>query len=305
MSCGWWSHVSAFFGWVSLASWMCAQLPQIYANYRSKSAVGISPSFLLLWFMGDFLSFTSCVLSDVVLKFQVYLSLFFICNDVTLCYQYYYYYSVYPHRSAQAPALPQPDGVSVARDYNAHVTNSIKIHLTHLTPHEADKNRPIAEYLSSSGSPTGSYSSTDAKKVALGAVAAMGLPVAQAATTSTAAVLHRALGLVLAWMCTVVYILSRCPQLYKNYRRKSVEGISALLFGLALLGNLTYTLSILTSCSFVAGDSRVAFLLKELPYILGSSGTIVFDVAYFYQRWLYRLNGRDTLVMELEDEQWA
>lgn len=301
MACGW-SHVSAFFSWVSLASWMCAQLPQIHANYRSKSAVGISPSFLLLWFMGDFLSFTSCVLSDVVLKFQVYLSLFFICNDVTLCYQYYYYYSVYPHRSALAPALPQPDGVRVARDYDAHVTDSIRIHPT---PPEADKHKPIVEYLSSSGSPTGSYSSTDAKKLALGAVAAAGLPVARAASTSTAVALHQALGLVLAWMCTVVYILSRCPQLYKNYRRKSVEGISALLFGLALLGNLTYTLSILTSCAFVAGDSRQVFLLKELPYILGSSGTIVFDVAYFYQRWLYRLNGRDTLVMELEDEQWA
>ncbi|KAG7664726.1 uncharacterized protein J8A68_001751 [[Candida] subhashii] len=108
------------------------------------------------------------------------------------------------------------------------------------------------------------------------------------------------LGLVLAWACTVVYCSSRCPQLYKNYKRKSVEGISPLLFASALIGNLTYTFSILTSCEVLLGDSK-GFLLKELPYILGSSGTIIFDMAYFYQKHIYRDTGRNTMVMSLEN----
>jgi len=96
------------------------------------------------------------------------------------------------------------------------------------------------------------------------------------------------LGLFLAWCCTAVYVSSRCPQLYKNYKRKSVDGISPLLFGSALIGNLTYTLSILTSCEFVEDSNKTQFFWRQLPYILGSSGTVVFDIAYFYQRYLYR-----------------
>ncbi|KAI3405293.2 hypothetical protein KGF56_001905 [Candida oxycetoniae] len=108
------------------------------------------------------------------------------------------------------------------------------------------------------------------------------------------------LGLVLAWGCTLVYCSSRCPQLYKNYKRKSVEGISPLLFGSALVGNLTYTLSILTSCSFVVGHQRAQLMYQELPYILGSSGTIIFDLVYFYQKRLYKDKRTQTTVMRLQ-----
>ncbi|EGW31698.1 uncharacterized protein SPAPADRAFT_62304 [Spathaspora passalidarum NRRL Y-27907] len=109
------------------------------------------------------------------------------------------------------------------------------------------------------------------------------------------------IGIILAWSCTVIYCSSRCPQLYKNYKRKSVEGISPILFGAALLGNLTYTLSILSSCEFLFGDSRSDFIWRELPYIIGSSGTIIFDVAYFYQKYIYRGAGKNTSVMVLEN----
>ena len=67
----------------------------------------------------------------------------------------------------------------------------------------------------------------------------------------------------------------------QNYKRKSVDGISPLLFASALMGNLTYTLSILTSCEFAFGSNRQDFILKELPYILGSAGTIVLILAIF------------------------
>lgn len=310
--------VSDFFSVLSLCSWICAQLPQIFANYTSKSAEGISPSFLLLWFMGDFLSLTSCLLNDVVLKFQVYLSMFFICNDLTLCFQYYYYTSVYPKKhylsvATSSEGTDPEDPESVVSDVDRHLTDSIQIRGA-----ASRKDRPIVEYLSSSGSPDGSYNSTNdsgnsispAKAFVLGttlnAASTEALPVvirstivATAATTTANSA--QSLGLVLAWACTVVYVTSRCPQLYKNYKRKSVDGISPLLFGSALIGNLTYTLSILTSCNFLFGEDKWTFIMRELPYILGSSGTIVFDVAYFYQRYLYRNNGRNTLVMGMDD----
>lgn len=43
---------------------------------------------------------------------------------------------------------------------------------------------------------------------------------------------------------TVLYLGSRCPQIFKNFQRKSTEGLSLLLFLCAFLGNFTYSLSI-------------------------------------------------------------
>lgn len=299
LSCSQLSAISGAFSTVSLCSWICAQLPQIYTNYKNKSAEGISPSFLLLWFMGDFLSFASCLFNDVVLKFQIYLSVFFLCNDIMLCYQYYYYNSVYPRKYIPATAAARESREHsedpFAADRSLHTSGRV-----HIRGHE--------RVLSEAPTPSSGYSSTGNSPKQGGILtAAAGFGTAEAAPVlgdkapePAAFFSKEALGLVLAWGCTFVYCGSRCPQLYKNYKRKSVEGISPILFGLALLGNLTYTLSIVTSCEFVYDDSKTDFFMRELPYILGSSGTIVFDVLYFYQRHLYRDAGKNTSVMSLE-----
>ena len=68
-----------------------------------------------------------------------------------------------------------------------------------------------------------------------------------------------------------------------QYRRKSVEGLSMFLFVFAFLGNTFYVLSILTSPS-MSED----FLLESTPYLLGSGGTLLFDVTIVIQSFLYR-----------------
>lgn len=327
------SGVSELFSTLSLTSWICAQLPQIIANYRTKSAEGISPLFLLLWFLGDFLSFSSCLLNDAALNFQVYLSMFFLANDLTLCYQYYYYNSVYPrkhfHSLSQNDMESQPQSAYIGATHSTEIHDQMgAIHIRQ-TGHMG---KPIRDSFNANNTeiatkeavptPSSSLSSCDDDKATsrgfgstgtspkLGKMAAtagmlLHTGVTQAlATESTNGVLvssyKETLGLVLAWGCTCVYVSSRCPQLYKNYLRKSVDGISPLLFGSALLGNLAYTLSVLTSCEFVSSDNRMEFFWKQLPYLLGSSGTILFDIAYFYQRYIYRESGRDSTEMGLQ-----
>lgn len=293
------SSVSSFLSYLSLVSWICAQLPQIYTNYSSKSAEGISPMFLLLWFMGDFLSFTSCLLSDVVLQFQVYLSLFFLCNDFTLCYQYYYYNSVYPRKYPTRSLEPETETVGVSHMAEYHTANSI-----HIRSHP-EETQSLSQ---SDGSASSSYNSVDGKRQSFAKVATIGTMLNAGVSSAMALqpeselvfLSKSTLGLVLAWGCTVVYVSSRCPQLYKNYLRKSVDGVSPLLFGSALVGNITYTLSILTSCAFLYDSNKVDFFWRQLPYILGSSGTVVFDIAYFYQRHIYRNAGSYSNVVGLE-----
>lgn len=327
------STISNFFSTVSLGSWICAQLPQIYTNFKNKSAEGISPSFLLLWFMGDFLSFTSCLFNDAVLNFQIWLSVFFLCNDITLCCQYYYYNSVYPRKYGfvQYTSLEGATNPRGSHDSNedfaitnnsmihSNSTNSIHIRPNHVTPSEEPftssspltppKGSPQANGYSSMNTFSDNKSQSAIKTFAVGSmfnsITTTAMPINEkitkvTETTQKSTSGSEAFGLFLAWGCTFVYMSSRCPQLYKNYLRKSVEGISPLLFGAALLGNLAYTLSILSSCEFVLDESRGEFFFKELPYILGSSGTIIFDAIYFYQRHIYRDSGKQTSVMGLE-----
>lgn len=308
-SCSLASAISSFFSTVSLVSWICAQMPQIYTNYTTKSAEGISPLFLLLWFMGDFLSFTSCLLNDVVLPFQVYLSLFFICNDLALCYQYYYYNSVYPrkhmHKLASGGPVDDIDAHGVSHIADVHSqANAIHIRPKAGEVSESMSLSPSEESASSSFGSIGQTKRPGVTKVAaVSAFVHSGVANAMAISQDTEHsnfISTQAVGLFLAWCCTAVYVSSRLPQLYKNYKRKSVDGISPLLFGSALMGNLTYTISILTSCEFLLDSNKTAFFWRQLPYILGSSGTVVFDVAYFYQRYIYRNAGRNSSEMGLQ-----
>ncbi|WFD26987.1 hypothetical protein MNAN1_001979 [Malassezia nana] len=93
-------------------------------------------------------------------------------------------------------------------------------------------------------------------------------------------------GRILAWFCTVLYMTSRLPQIWANYKRKSVHGLSWLLFLLAFLANLLYSISILSNPKAVGPTSR-KFLSESLPFLIGSGGTLVFDLVILVQYWMW------------------
>lgn len=97
------------------------------------------------------------------------------------------------------------------------------------------------------------------------------------------------LGRIFAWLCTTLYFTSRLPQIWKNFVRKSVEGLSAYLFIFAFLGNVFYVSSILSSpqVSLPAPEST-EFIRQSIPYLLGSGGTLMFDITIVSQMLIYR-----------------
>ncbi|CAG8484652.1 6131_t:CDS:2 [Cetraspora pellucida] len=97
------------------------------------------------------------------------------------------------------------------------------------------------------------------------------------------------IGRIFAWTCTVLYLTSRMPQIWKNYKRRSVEGLSIFMFVFAALGNFTYTVSIFSSPLV---RTNPTYLKESTPYILGSIGTLVFDLTIFLQ-WYYWKNRDD------------
>ncbi|KAK5120775.1 hypothetical protein LTR85_005841 [Meristemomyces frigidus] len=118
------------------------------------------------------------------------------------------------------------------------------------------------------------------------------------------------LGQVFGYICAVLYLGSRFPQLLLNYRRKSTEGLNALFFLFACIGNLTYVLSIFAFepiCSkhkhghwheshCRPGEASAVYgryILVNLSWLLGSLGTLFLDAGVFAQFWMYRGNVKD------------
>ncbi|KAF8844601.1 hypothetical protein BDN67DRAFT_987829 [Paxillus ammoniavirescens] len=100
---------------------------------------------------------------------------------------------------------------------------------------------------------------------------------------------ERVLGRIFAWLCTTLYLTSRLPQIWKNYVRKSVEGLSMYLFVFAFLGNFFYVLSILTSPkAHLPPPQSTEFLRESIPYLLGSGGTFFFDITIVAQSFIYK-----------------
>eukprot|EP00668_Euglena_longa_P015428 GGOE01019507.1.p1 GENE.GGOE01019507.1~~GGOE01019507.1.p1 ORF type:complete len:406 (-),score=62.28 GGOE01019507.1:83-1240(-) len=86
----------------------------------------------------------------------------------------------------------------------------------------------------------------------------------------------------LGWVSAGVYLLSRLPQLWRNFVTQKVDDLAPSLFLLAALGNATYAASIL------AVSLSPDWLRVQAPFLVGSVGTLVFDAALLLQIKMYR-----------------
>lgn len=122
-------------------------------------------------------------------------------------------------------------------------------------------------------------------------------------------------GQIFGWLCAVLYLGSRLPQLLLNFRRKSTEGISVLFFLFACLGNLTYVLSIFAydpvcrEAKCQPGEARQIYgryLLVNASWLAGSLGTLLLDLSIFAQFFIYDQDGskskRDEAIDGDDDE---
>ncbi|XP_061227593.1 lysosomal amino acid transporter 1 homolog isoform X4 [Neopsephotus bourkii] len=94
-------------------------------------------------------------------------------------------------------------------------------------------------------------------------------------------------GFICGYVSCVFYLGSRFPQLYKNFRRRSTEGTSYLLFALAMMGNCTYGLSLVLRMP-AAKAFQALYFLHHLPWLIGSFGVLFLDIFVTLQFILYR-----------------
>jgi solute carrier family 66 (lysosomal lysine-arginine transporter), member 1 len=101
-------------------------------------------------------------------------------------------------------------------------------------------------------------------------------------------------GIAIGWGSGVIYMSSRIPQIYKNFKRKSVEGLSPLMFIAAILGNATYGISLLTRLPITS-----EYIVAKLPFLLGSLGTMFFDTTILCQFLVYKTESKEAALGEV------
>ncbi|KAF8609968.1 hypothetical protein BDV93DRAFT_430091, partial [Ceratobasidium sp. AG-I] len=247
---------------------LCYLSSQLWTNYRLQSADGLALPFLANWLAGDATNLIGCLLTNQ-LPFQTYLAVYFVWVDFCLLSQYLYYES-YLVRKRQKLGISTGAGT-------AEIASPLTASPTATFPGSRRNGSRVVQLryipLASSVLP---QTNGDTEPVP---------PTDDTNRTSWTWVVGR----ISAWTCTTLYLTSRMPQIWKNYTRQSVDGLSISLFVFAFLGNFFYVASVLTSSRmFGTPVQRLQYLKDSLPYLIGSGGTFVFDFTIVIQSFVYR-----------------
>ncbi|GAA5814748.1 hypothetical protein MFLAVUS_008250 [Mucor flavus] len=288
----WQESSSLLFGYLSIFCWLNAQLPQVIKNYRLRDADGLSFSFLTVWLTGDIANFIGCIITGQ-LPFQIILSVYFTIIDTILCMQWLYYVKYTDNRirrwfdgdDEMKPVVQQPNlidnGERIYTTYSTGGGKEINEQTTLLSSQTSNKKYTtmllfFGLVTFGVSSPSDLFTANDTVMMVTGS----------SAEGNTIWV-----GRFFAWLCTFLYLSSRLPQIYQNFCRRSVEGLSMALFFFAAMGNLTYVLSIFTN-----PHATRAIMLEAVPYIIGSAGTLIFDFTIFGQYALFSKNNKQEVV---------
>ncbi|NXX73854.1 LAAT1 protein, partial [Urocolius indicus] len=95
------------------------------------------------------------------------------------------------------------------------------------------------------------------------------------------------IGFTIGSISSVLYLCSRVPQIYTNYKRKSTSGVSYSLFALVMLGNLLYGLSVLLK-NPEPGQGEGDYVLHHFPWLVGSLGVLALDMVISFQFLAYQ-----------------
>jgi len=313
--------ISGICGSISIACWVVVFSPQIVENFRRGSADGLSLQFLIVWLAGDVFNILGAVLQGV-LPTMVILAIYYTIADVVLLSQCFYYRG-FTWRDEVIPPPPKPGNRRLGEPSErtgllpATAPAAMPIHEDHAS-HWSNLSPAVPLVIempepSPPPPPPTRLQAAAFNTIAVLMVCGAGIggwflsrrgPLDHPAPPPDGghgeedhALALNLWGQVFGWLCAVLYLGSRLPQLLLNWRRKSTEGVSMLFFLFACLGNLTYVLSIFafepkchkpTKC--LPGEaSRLygQYMLVNLSWLAGSAGTLFLDMAIFAQFFMY------------------
>ncbi|NXC71558.1 LAAT1 protein, partial [Anhinga anhinga] len=244
---------SIVLGLVSIFCFAAASFPQFYQACKTGNMDrALSIYFLLGWLGGDLLNLIGSFLADQ-LPLQVYTAVYYVLADLVMLSLYCYYKVKNQGRGFAA----QINAAFVFLSLGMVSTVSFLGRSAAVVQDRATfKGRSL---LSARTDELGSKPFTRSEVV----------------------------GFTIGSISSVLYLCSRVPQIYTNYKRKSTTGVSYSLFALVMLGNLLYGLSVLLK-NPEPGQSEGDYVLHHLPWLVGSLGVLSLDVVISFQFLAYR-----------------
>lgn len=257
-------YFSEILGWTSIICWIVVFTPQLFENYKRKSGESLSVLFLFIWLLGDILALVGLILCNLEI-FQIVLTAYYTIVDSLLILQIYYY-----RRYRETEEVRILDGSATENEPLLHSRND--------------------DVESSAVAAQKRFNSAFLNPLYVVYLLSLFTSVMAGSDSSDGMDHLPEYAKYIAYFCgyasAVLYIGSRIPQIYKNYQLKSCEGLSVWLFILSVIGNLTYVFSIFAR--YVDQDYSQSYITTQLPYLIGSGGTLIFDFTIFTQFFYYR-----------------
>ncbi|TVY49117.1 putative vacuolar amino acid transporter [Lachnellula occidentalis] len=294
--------LSGIFGSISLATWIFLLVPQLILNYKTGSADGISLAFLIVWMVGDITNLSGAIWADLV-PTVIALAIYFCLADLVLISQCLYYNHINAQRR-QSTVISEHEPLLARR----RSSDTIGLPGSHRRRSSArsgaseHSGSPLNKILEESEEGTGNqWVKNSLSALGVIVVGTAGWAIAWQAGVWQPSPLdagmepasETALGAkILGYTSAVCYLGARIPQIMKNYKDKSCDGLALLFFLLSLMGNATYGASIL--CHSLEKD----YVMLNLPWLIGSLGTIAEDAIIFVQFRLYSKKQTTEAVVE-------
>ncbi|KAG0136990.1 PQ loop repeat-domain-containing protein [Tuber indicum] len=288
--------LSGIMGSISLVSWIFLLVPQVTENYRNGSAEGVSVAFVTIWILGDIANLIGALWGRL-LSTVIALAIYFCVSDVILLSQTIYYNHV-------------TEALAASRELASCSTPA--------DPHNPTQPLLARPRRKSSGAKSRHRRSSSRRPASLSAILRRETSASMAILRNILAIsgicFVGTLGWFVAWrsgawstteknddnrempggaemlgyLGALLYLGARIPQIIRNHHNKSCGGLSLLFFLLSLLGNLAYGAGILCH------SSDRTYIKDNLPWLIGSLGTMSQDVIIFIQFHIYSRNSMET-----------
>jgi uncharacterized protein with PQ loop repeat len=282
---------SGILGSISLAAWIFLLVPQLIENHTNGHADGISMTFLFIWAAGDILSLAGGLWAGLV-PTVIALAIYFCFADGALITQCIYYNTLNAQKDKEAKEeadsqAQEQDPLLAAANAAGH-SSQRKPSTTSRRSHRRSSARSRRDSLSRALAKPTATSAWVKNSLSILAIVVAGtagwalayktgawhpVPLKDPAS-STPTPLGASL---LGYGSALLYLGARVPQIVKNQRERSCDGLSLLFFLLSLLGNATYGAGIL--CHSLERE----YVWTNLPWLIGSLGTMVEDLVIFAQ----------------------
>lgn len=244
---------SVYLGLLSILCFLVSSFPQYYNSWKSGNMdQALSIWFLLLWLGGDSCNLIGSFLADQ-LPLQQYTAIYYVAADLIMLSMYTYY--KLKNKASQGRTYLLMVGVSCFLCFATSLTQ-----LPDVGPHKEIIPSGFRSRSLLSTSSTSSVTPFTTKEI---------------------------IGFCIGSVSSVLYLCSRGPQIYTNFKRKSTQGVSYFLFALVILGNTTYGLSVLLKNPDL-GQGESSYMIHHVPWLIGSLGTLSLDLIISVQFLIYR-----------------